>query len=384
MGIALALLLALLSGCWDRVEINDVAIIGMVGLDLADGGIQVSAKVITPTGSQAGGSKGGQTRPSITLTGKGETFTEAADYMQRTISRRLFWSHARVLVIGEELARQGVKSALDFWTRHREPRFGARMVVVKGRAQDFLSTEPRLDRLLSDAVRETIGIHLQAEISVKDFVIGLRAQRENAVLPYIDTLVEGDPPKGIRVNGTALFRGDRMVGWLNAHETQAMLWVRNESHYISLSFPVLATQAVALTLSRVQTRARPLFRGNRPYAMELDMTVDADLLESAVVTDYGKLDTIHKLEQQASKAIAERVEQMLEKAQKEFSTDVLRFGEVVRHRNPRWWEAGGKAQWDEIFPELEIRLKVTFHVNTIGEHGEPIALPPDQSSDGGS
>lgn len=384
MGILLLLLLPLVTGCWDRVEINDVAIVGIVGLDVAEQGIRVSAKVITPQGSPAGGAKGGQTRPAITLAGEGETFTAAVDYMQRTISRRIFWSHARVLVVSEELARQGVQSALDFWTRHREPRLGARMVVVKGRAEDFLGTQPRLDRLLSDAVRETVSIHLQAEITVKDFIIGLRAQRENAVLPYIDTETLGDPAKGIRVHGTALFRADRMVGWLNPLDTQAMLWVRNESRYISISFPIFAAQAVALSLSRVQTQVRPLFRGDRPYAVELDMTVDADLFESAVVTDYGKLDAIHGLEEKASKAMADRVKRMVEKTQQELQTDVLRLGDSVRHRNPRWWEAGGKKQWDEIYPDLEIRIKVTVHINTVGEHGEPIALPPDQSRDGGS
>jgi spore germination protein KC len=56
--------LFLLTGCWDRVELNDVALIRGIGLDKnEDNRIEVTAEISIPTiqsgGSQGGGGSGG-------------------------------------------------------------------------------------------------------------------------------------------------------------------------------------------------------------------------------------------------------------------------------------------------------------------------------------
>ncbi|HWI53988.1 MAG TPA: Ger(x)C family spore germination protein, partial [Symbiobacteriaceae bacterium] len=119
--------LLLLTGCWSRVEVNDLAIVSLVGIDRTpEGEIELWINVVVP--ARAGGAPGagaptGQPgNPFIMLNARGKTILHAATRLQRQLPRRLFWAHARVILLGERLARDGSLPAVDFLTRHRELR----------------------------------------------------------------------------------------------------------------------------------------------------------------------------------------------------------------------------------------------------------------------
>src|SRR5690606_11923262 len=92
--LIVALVLSLvLGGCWDRIEVNDLAIVQGVALDRASGGmIEVTVSVavparITPPGATGGG---GQTGPPATnQSATGRTVSEAFNSLQNNLSRRL-------------------------------------------------------------------------------------------------------------------------------------------------------------------------------------------------------------------------------------------------------------------------------------------------------
>ncbi|HLO01927.1 MAG TPA: hypothetical protein VK191_02340, partial [Symbiobacteriaceae bacterium] len=152
--ITLLLILTLglpLPGCWSRIEVNDLAVVSMMAIDKAeDGTLQIWLQVVAP--SHAGGAAGvpggsrGQGAPFITLTGKGRTVLDAARHIQTRLSRRIFWAHARVILIGERLAREGVRPAMDFLLRHRELRLDNYILMVKGSVANLMGTQLDLEK----------------------------------------------------------------------------------------------------------------------------------------------------------------------------------------------------------------------------------------------
>src|SRR5690606_10571449 len=83
----------------------------------------------------------GQGPPATNKSATGRTVSEAQTRLQKMLSRQLFWAQNAVILIGEDLAREGVADVLDFFTRSTQPRLNTALAVAVGRAKDVRSGE---------------------------------------------------------------------------------------------------------------------------------------------------------------------------------------------------------------------------------------------------
>lgn len=98
-----------------------------------------------------GGTKGG---PYYIDSEIGRNIRESNDLLQRRMSRKNNFSHRRVIIIGEELARSGFKKTLDVLLDQPQSRITAYVLLTKGEALQILNAEPHLEKLSSEALRE--------------------------------------------------------------------------------------------------------------------------------------------------------------------------------------------------------------------------------------
>ncbi|PQP81346.1 hypothetical protein C0Q44_23380 [Paenibacillus sp. PCH8] len=96
----------LLSGCWDRIEINDLAIVLATGIDYEDGKVQLTSQIFIPRKASAGDSSGSGGSPSgVTMirTAEGRTIAEALNRLQRKVPRNMFWGTVKSLSLVNKL-----------------------------------------------------------------------------------------------------------------------------------------------------------------------------------------------------------------------------------------------------------------------------------------
>lgn len=373
------LLMLPLTGCWDRLEINDVAIVDVVGIDKSPKGLLLTVAIIVPEVAAPGkgvadGGKG--TGAVVSFSAEGETVMDAAIKIQEHLSRRLFWAHARVLVFSEAYARSGVRTALDFWTRHREPRRRIKIAITPGSAREFVEAKPALEHLLSEAVRETINLELQTNVEMKEFARWLRNKTEEAIAPRV-ALVKRPTREDALVSGTALFRDDRLVGWLDDGETRGLLWLRGEIRTGVVTLKIPSGGQVSLRLIRAKTRIKPAFT-NGKVRFKVQVEVEDDISESSAPLDMGKVEIVNAIQELLRERVKERVEQTLHRLQKEFGVDAVGFGDAVYRAAPRLWEGGLKDRWAEEFRQVPIEVIVTARVARSGEVAAPLTVEERQ------
>lgn len=379
--ILLLLLMPLLGGCWDRMEVNDLAIVDMVGVDSAESGVRLTVSVVAPARPQAsagtggGGGEaeqgGGGGGAAVTYTAEGESIMNAMTKIQEKLSRRLFWAHTRVLVLGEAYARAGVRPALDFWSRHREPRLLMQIAVTPGEASEFLKSRPKLERLLSEAVRETINMRMQTAVTLKDFLGSISSDTEEPVAPRV-ALVPDEGGSQALVSGTAVFHDDRLIGWLSDAETRGLLWLRGEVATGIATVKVPSGGSVSMMLIRGSTAVRPEFRAGR-LRMHAEFVAEDDVYESSATIDLGKDETVRVIQELLRQEVESRIRDTLKTVQQDFGVDIIKFGDVVRRNAPVQWEGGLKQRWPELFPTVPVDLVVTAHVRRTGEHSAPLS-----------
>lgn len=97
----------LISGCWDRNEINDYAFWIGTALDLSENGKLTKAlRLQFPLISKAARGGGSEQRANIVLTATGTSIVDLTQQIQDKLPRRVFLGHRRSIFIGEKLAKK--------------------------------------------------------------------------------------------------------------------------------------------------------------------------------------------------------------------------------------------------------------------------------------
>lgn len=104
---------------------DELSIVIAIGLDKAEGeDIAVTVQIVNSSEMTSGGNKSSGSGASSTVTYRetGQTILEATRKIINKNSRKLYFAHNQVLIIGEELARKGVRPLFEYIDRSPELR----------------------------------------------------------------------------------------------------------------------------------------------------------------------------------------------------------------------------------------------------------------------
>ncbi|OCT12311.1 hypothetical protein A8709_31250 [Paenibacillus pectinilyticus] len=365
-------LLLLLTGCWDRTEINDVALITGAAIDKVDDShILLSVQIFVPRstpGSGGGSGMSGQSsnvgnQATIVTSAKGENIADALSHIQERLPRTLFWGHAEVFIFSEAVAKDGIRDEIDYLMRAPQPRERAFMFVAKDNARKILENQTFLERNSSEAMREVAKEKLSLSVTLADLAQMLVDEPGAAALPCIEMLPASSEKNYDRVptpiNGTAIFRNGKMVGAIDEFTTRGVLWIRDEIKQAVITVnPPEGNGTVSLRLITSHTKLKPMIR-NGKWSIDIQIRTENNALQNStkykISSDPQALKTIQMA---MNDDIEERVVLALNQIQKGMGADIFDFAGTFHRAYPKQWQQN-KANWDEIYPNVE----VTIHPN---------------------
>ena len=133
--LLLTIILLFTTGCWGQREMDRVGIVIVIGVDLEpDGLIRITVHSIQPFGSPMN-----PVDKSFTWIGTatGKSIIDAARNLRAIAARDLIWMHTRMIILGEEMARNELHAVLDLLSRIREIRYNCDFLVTEGKAFDL-------------------------------------------------------------------------------------------------------------------------------------------------------------------------------------------------------------------------------------------------------
>ncbi|MBE3519385.1 MAG: Ger(x)C family spore germination protein [Firmicutes bacterium] len=237
-----------LTGCWNRRELDTLGFVTALGVDrTGESKIEITVHVAKPFAiARATESSVSPEKAFWVVSSTGSTAFEAIRNLLLQSPRRPFYAHNRFIVIGEECARAGVGDILDLFARDGEARRLARVEVVKGStARQFLEqVEFELERLPSEG-GQGISRYVQEGVSAEpvdctlnSFLRCLEAEGVEPVAVRVEAVPKMPAAPGsvgdllrdqVKISskhgGAAVFKGDKLVGWLDERETRGVNWV---------------------------------------------------------------------------------------------------------------------------------------------------------------
>ncbi|HZH61585.1 MAG TPA: Ger(x)C family spore germination protein [Metabacillus sp.] len=366
----------LLTGCWDRVELNDLALVMAAGLDKSDDDkIELSVQLAIPQAMGGGQRMGGGGKPTTVEKVTGKTIFDAMSQLQEKVSRRIFWGHNRVIIIGDKLAEEGIQEHIDFFARYPSPRLRAFLFVSDGKAIDALKIIPDLEKSSAEVAKELAKFKVGMSVTVTDLLQMLSGEAGAAALPWIE--VDEDEPVGkgvLRVNGTAVFKKDKMVGRIDDSVTRGVLWLKDEIELASVTVePKGADGQISFNLLRSRTELIPKI-DNGKWKMIVKIVTEDDAVENETKLNLMNPKIAKQLEKQLEQDIDERIRMTLEQVQKEMEADIFGFAEVFHRQYPDQWSKV-KDHWEEKFPEIEVEMKTKAYIRRPGMSTSPQGVP---------
>ena len=402
------------AGCWDRREIETLAVATAIALDVPDTqeGVLLTAQFSIPArtagaaaGAGGGGgmtgpgsgpaapfarTTGGPSGPTAWVVGApGATLTGAVERITSFSPRLPFWAHLRLIVVGEEMARRGLGGVLDALLRERQFRRTPWLVVARGvPGYRILELPSPLSPAAEEGITRLLEILRGHSASVlpgrlQDFVTALAE-------PGIDPVVAGmtyalPVPRSPRLTpsseqlpalpqplGTAVFRDDRLVGWLSADESRDLVLMMGRSRVFRLTAPCPQGAGVAvLNVVRFRTRRDVLLPrltggdlSDAVPAFKVSMQADASLNEQTCDPPLTP-DSARLLERQVSEALQADMQVLLRRLHEELRVDPLGLGRQVFRRYPRWWSEYG-PRWRELLPRVPVEVEMRLFVRRTG------------------
>ncbi|WP_435164817.1 Ger(x)C family spore germination protein [Paenibacillus glycanilyticus] len=371
--ICLAVLL-LLTGCWDRREINDVAFVLAGGADKEGDLIRISVLIpLTGNMGNTGGGGGSGGQKSFTIkTETGKTVSEAVSKLQYRLPRHLFFGHRRVIIIGEELARtEGIETVIDAITRTPEKRLSTFIAVSEGKAIDLLNANTRIERFSAESIREQLQSETTARINLKEAVCKLITVGEDVFLPYVQkvkTNIKGQGSEDIRSEGFVLFHDGKMTGKLEGASAIGFRLlnqsVRDYDETLHLDGNYLT-----VTINHAIISIKPIVK-NGELSYRIHSKVKASISEDKnQERNYDYSEQRKRIEQSIAQNIVHNINLALKEMQQN-NSDAIGFGLKAYLAYPQIWTKTYRKDWDEIFPKIKFEVAAEANLFRLGMSSE--------------
>jgi len=366
--ISLILTSIIMSGCWDVMEVNDLAIVIATGIDLIDDEqIEVTFLLYVPNPSGgASGEESGASKNSYSISMTGDTFSDAVMKLESEVPREVFWGHSNIFIFGNELAKNELSKQLDFLVRTGEPREQAQIYISQDKAKvevnKFVSinTAELFSKIPKSRYLKSITLKDTEEMLVNNSQAGL--------IPISDTnsiKTSEETIDSFAVKGSAIIYQGKMISSISGEKDIGSQWLLFPKTIIPITInPSGENGKVTVETSKKSNKVTPFIEKEK-WRIKLTVNSDLVILQNSTNLDIYNASVMNQLEKEFSKKIKGDIENFLNHIQKDLRADVLQFYEAFHRSYPKETD-GVKENWEEQYENIEVSVQVKVNIKNPG------------------
>ncbi|TRZ39030.1 Ger(x)C family spore germination protein [Niallia circulans] len=375
------LIVCLLGGCWDRKELSEIKLVSGMAIDKGDDG-KYEVTVEALNAAELNSRTSGGNAPSLVETIEGETLSEVSHQFSQYYAQYLVFSHMKLLVISEEVAKSGMIDFIDYLERNRELRDDFKILIAKGnKASDVLkvtnlyrkSSSLKLSTQLENMFQDWGG---DPDMRINDFINDVTLEGKEAVLNTV--VVEGDKKVGasvenmnnvtpeaiVLVDSLAFFNKKKLAGFLPLDDTRVYLWITDKFKNTTLTVQCGENEYSAVRIIHSTTNVQTKMDGVRPE-FTINVKSEGYIEGTQCYKSLDKIETFKKYEDLVSKSAAEKIQKTVAKMQNEYGLDIFGFGEIMRRQHNNQF-AKIKDDWNSYFAEAKVNVNFDFILRRTG------------------
>ncbi len=362
----LALVCALpLAGCWNYRGLDEMTIVVGIAVDKDDesGEYEISFEFVDLAKSTKD-----EGPKSKVIKSNGKTIFDAVRNAKKQVANKLYMGHAQLIIIGEKVALdEDIRAILDFFMRDGEYRETIHVSVsqedsaadiLDAEATDLTIVSMELVKILETDNKVTSSTAHRGLYEAYEII---KTDGTELVLPAIRLIKEGNEST-CEVNGIAVFKEEKLVGYLSAEESKYFLFAYDDVEGGVITFPSSGEGEDDTTLEITNSKtSRSVVNKDGKPSVSLKVEMEVFLNEYAKPDSKFTTDEIAKLEEIAAKKTGEGISALIKKVQSEYGSDIFCFGGLVNKSDYDMWEQV-KDDWESQFKQLEVQVEVKVNI----------------------
>jgi len=365
-----------LLGCWDSVETEKLGVVTIFGIQLAGkDNIKVTIQEVSPRSPGSGNQPSTTSGRSFNVySDEGATISEVIQKISSSEHQRIYFAHTKVIILDEELVKlKGIQPVVDFYDRTPAMRLRTWLLISKG---------GKVDKMLSGntGINMDTGLFLEETITnekdnsyltvknLKDFIEMINKPGSEAYTAGISISPKNSNDKveeiKLNIEDTAVFKNDKMAGWLNKDESRGLLFASGNEKGGFMTIP-FEDDIISLRILKVTSKAQPVI-DNGKIQINLKLDVMSNISESHSKTNFMNEDTIKKIQQLQSERIKNEITEAIDRS-KSIGSDIFQFENYFNMNYGEFWK---KIQddWDTYYPSLRVNVDVNCSIRNIGSN----------------
>lgn len=382
--VPLLLICIMLTGCWDKVEIENTDLVSVIGIDAGeditkkkelkdvkptDPLTSIDLKKLhvtfgTPDLSKLGPDKGGISGDKY-IDVDGYSMQDAISKAMLENSRTIRFSHTKLLVLGQNFIMYPdvLKEVIDYL--QREPSLNKNMYIVtsQGDSQKYVKFKTLAENSIEKYILGLIENDPQSNeiipVTLNDFLVEMN-ENGNSILPRI---VMNDDNKNIKIAGTTAIKNFKQKGSLNAEETSDVELLRGTLKS-GKKMILMDNHPVDIMMDNVSRKIK-VFENKGKLEFNINLYIEGQIKNyytSSNVLSVDKLDTIEK---NFNKSISDECKQVIKFTQRDLEIDPIGFKEYVEKYHPYIWKQI-KDNWENIYKNAVVNVNVDTQIRRIG------------------
>lgn len=370
-----------LCGCGNYAELNKLSIVTAVGIDKVKGKYEVSFLIANAPKVDTS-SKEGEAQ-TIVYKGKGKTISEASQKIDQISPKELYFGHINVVVISEKVSKSGFFKVADFLIRNPETRKKFYLLQAKDvKAGDVLKIVSPLESFPSQSIATLIESNQDSKsvttsITYSNFIEEILKEGNDAILPSVtikgsvkkgsneSNLESTEPNSYLSLGPLAIYRKDKLVGFLTNKESQSVNIINNQVKELNYM--------VDYDNTKISVDARKLVSQikykNNEFIINVSgkgniYSIDGDI----DISDYKVIRNIEKAwNKQAKKNLYKVIHKV-----KKYKSDIFGFGNLIyKEDNDKWNKI--KNKWNsKYFKDIKVKINTNFKIASTGSLAQTI------------
>ncbi|WP_430510790.1 Ger(x)C family spore germination protein [Gottfriedia solisilvae] len=371
----LLLLLPLLTGCWDRLELRKLNLVDVAGFDLnEENGENEIYYIVSKLKSTGQGS--GDVISQVTKL-KGASLVESVGQGQYTDQAPFLGVTTGTYLLSESFASHDPISALDFLLKTPYSSINVPVVIFEGDMAKFLDTVPKANTEfttnLYDFNKALERNHILSNISMMNLILSKEEPFTDIAVPVMK-----QSEMGVELGGALLFRqGLSTETKLSKEQVQMMVLMQGtgagnqrytgnmpEKGKKQLTTDKNKQNNYAFSVKNEHSKFKFTSKSNKLQKVKVNVKLKINVFDLGKSFHQNKPDYINHMEKELSNHLKNLAVTTLETMQKA-NCDILGIGKELKAHHPDIWKS---LDWRKDYPRMKI--EPTFDVQIINSDVE--------------
>lgn len=393
----LLLIVCLLTGCWDRMELEDKAYVIGLGLDRSkqEGKVKLTMLIANPeVGSMQGGG-GSEEKPKEIITFDANDFLTARGTANAIISRTISYDLLKIIIVSEEFAKDPdlIKFLYDA-LKDKEIRLDSYLAVCKEKAHRyFLNNQPWMEtrphKYFQFMIDHGTANGLIPDSTLFRFFKSVEGGNDLFLAMYTTTKREDFPKiKGedeylagqlnvtgdlddTQFIGSAVFKNGKMIGTLSGQDTRIISTLDDTTDISNIlintpDFFSKEKENMAFRVTKTERNKVKMDFSGPTAKIDITVPLSIEMMGNPSMADLRKEKNRRKLKQELASLLTKRMEEVMHIAQTEFKGAPYPLSLYARKYFATVQEFKN-YHWMKKFPEADIRVRADIKIIDYGK-----------------